>query len=70
MQRALWIAAISSAAVAGFASASVVLSDSYSRTTGLAATPANGGFSDWGSNDNAAGGNVVAPYLTTNAAND
>lgn len=47
----------------------VVLSDSFTRVTGLADTPANGGFSSWGAPDNALGGAAVAAYVTTDAGN-
>lgn len=42
------------------ATGQVILSDSFNRTTGVNDTPANGGFSDWGSTDNAAGGSASA----------
>ncbi|HMO86651.1 MAG TPA: hypothetical protein PKC18_17195 [Lacipirellulaceae bacterium] len=47
----------------------VILSDAFERTSGLAESPGDGGFSAWDSNDNGLGGTVVASYLTTNAAN-
>ena len=48
-----------------FAGETVVLSDSFDRTTGVNDTPDNGGGSDWGSFDNALGGTATpAPYQT------
>ncbi len=49
-----------------------LMSDDFSRTTGYPDAPANGGFSDWGANNNALGGTLVQTYdvqLTKNNAN-
>ncbi|WP_428386221.1 PEP-CTERM sorting domain-containing protein [Mucisphaera sp.] len=48
----------------------VVLSDSFDRTTGILDTAANGGFSDWGTPDNAAGGSASGNYLLVSDPNN
>ncbi len=49
----------------GSAQTTILLSDTFERTTGNA-IPSNGDtFSDWGANNNALGGSIIQTYLTT-----
>ncbi|QDU71524.1 PEP-CTERM sorting domain-containing protein [Mucisphaera calidilacus] len=63
MNRINTLAATALALAASPALGQVVLSDSFDRTTGLNEAPIDGGFSDWGSPDNALGGSAAGDYL-------
>lgn len=55
-------------ALSSAANASVILSDNFNRTAGVAAAGNAGGLSDWGTNNNGLGGTIAQTYKVRTTA--